>query len=166
MNNIYPNNPFSQYNPYFQQNQYQPVQNYQPITSQGPHMEIQRVNGKDAAYAFAIGPNSSVILADTMLPKIWIVTTDAAGYKVVTGMNVTPDEEPIRVEGNTEEKEDPIKILTDRIDKLEEKVKNYGKSDSRSSWQNKSGNANAQSNDRNGSRIEGSDGNNSTNVGE
>lgn len=160
MNGIYPNNP------YFQQTQYQPVQNFQPVMQQGPHMEIQRVNGKDAAYAFAIGPNSSVILADTMLPKIWIVTTDAAGYKVVTGMNVFPDEEPVPAEGKIEEKEDPIKALTERIDKLEERMRNYGKSDSKSAGQGKSGNAGSQSNDRNGTRVEGSNGNNSADVGQ
>ena len=164
MNSIYPMNPLGGYpiNPYASfTNPINPVvPNYQPVVSQGPRMEIQRVNGKESAYAYSIGPNSSVVLVDNLSPRIWIVTTDSSGFKAVNGFKIVPDDEesaPIV--------DDPIKQLTKRLDELEERMNGYGKSNSKSSMPNKSGNAGNQPNDRNGQGGEGSNGSNSANVG-
>ena len=158
--NTYPFNPLTigqpTYTPYYQTPVNQVIPNYQPvIPAQGPHMDIQRVNGKESAYAYNIGPNSSVILVDNLAPKIWIVTTDSSGFKAVNGFRIIPDDEetqPITIE----EKEDPVKALTERIDKLEERMNSYGQSNSKSSWQNKQSHGNAQPNDRNGQSVKGS----------
>lgn len=163
--NTYPYNPLAvgqpSFNPYLPQPVYNPVQQVpqvQPIpVVQGPRMEIQSVNGKESALAFAIGPNSSVILADAINPKIWIVTTDSSGFKAVKGFKIIPDEDepaPEKVQ------EDKMSALEERLTKLEERMNDYGQSNSKSAWQNKSGNAGNQPNDRNGSVSKGSDGGN------
>lgn len=164
---MYPNNPLSGFNPYYSnpfiQNPASMVPNYPVVQQTSPHMEINCVNGKESAHAFAMGPNSSAVLVDNLEPKIWLVTTDSSGYKAVNGFRIIPDNEetPIEADGKVEEeKEDPIKILTERIDKLEERMSNYGQSNAKSSWQNKSSNGHVQSNDRNGQGIKGSDGGN------
>ena len=64
---MYPYNPLNfgqpQYNPYY-------LSNLQPnFTPQLPHMEIMTVNNKEAIDNFLIGPNSSAILVDAILPK-------------------------------------------------------------------------------------------------
>ncbi len=172
---MYPMNPLNigttNYNPYYTNPVNSMVPNYQPvIPAQGPHMEIQRVNGKESAYAYSIGPNSSVILVDNLAPKIWIVTTDSSGYKAITGFKIIPDDEesaePIQIE-ETKSDEDPeyIKKLIERIDKLEERIESYGQSNSEPSWQSKSVNGNAQPNDRNSQISKGSYVNNKSNGG-
>lgn len=156
MNSIYPMNPYS-VTPFASMNPVVP--NYQPVVPQGPKMEIQRVNGKESAYAYSIGPNSSVVLVDNLSPKIWIVTTDSSGFKAVTGFKIIPDdEEPEPIV------DDPIKQLAERLDKLEERMNSYGKPNSKSSLPNKPGNAGTQPNDRNGQVSEGSHGGSSANV--
>lgn len=152
-----PTNPFGNglYNPYInpvnQFNQYVP--NYPALQPDPPHREIDRVNGKEAAFQFPMGPNSSVILADTMLPKIWVVTTDSAGSKIVKGMTVIPDEDeqpkqeqPAQeVEPEKqEEKEDPFAKIYERLDRIEERMRSYGKSDNRSNVPVKSNTAERQ----------------------
>lgn len=164
---VYPNNPLIQGNtPYYQNNiPFNPViPNYPTIQHQAPQMQINCVNGRESAQAFSIGPNSSVVLVDNLEPKIWIVTTDSSGYKAVNGFRIIPDNEPqqpIPAEGKVETP-DPIKDLTERIEKLEERMNNNGnangQSNNRSSYQNKSGNDNYRPNNRNGSGSQGSNG--------
>lgn len=156
--NMYPMNPNNMYgnglyNPYVTPiNQFNPVvPNYQPvITQNAPHREIDRVNGRDGALALPMGPNSSAIAADTILPKIWVITTDSAGFKTVVSMTVTPDEEPEQTaeaatdeeqQKKEDEKDAQIKALTERLDKLEERMRKNGQPDSRAGEQNKSNNA-------------------------
>jgi hypothetical protein len=160
--NTYPINPLAfgqpNTNPYYTPMQ-NVIPNYPVVQQTAPHMDIQRVNGKDSAYAYNIGPNSSVILVDNLQPKIWVVTTDASGYKAVKGFTITPDEEdntPIPAEGKVDPNEDLIRDLTERLNKLEEKVKDYEQSNSKPAYQSKSGNGNVQSNDRNGTSGKGS----------
>lgn len=150
----YPTNPLTigqaTFNPYVQQ----PVLNsYAPPVNQGPHMEIQVVNGKESAMAFPMGSNSSVILADASDPKIWMVTTDASGYKAVKGFRILPDEEE-----KTVKPEDRFHEIDERLSKLEERMSSYGKSDNKPSWKGQSGNGNVPANDRNNQGGKGSDG--------
>ena len=165
---IYPTNPLNvgqpNFNPYFTPVQNPIVPNYPVVQQPAPHMEIQRVNGKESAFAYPIGPNSSVVLVDNLASKIWIVTTDSSGFKAVNGFKVIPDDEeaypPIQQDQEIKMEENPaVKELTDRIEKLEERMDSYVKPDTKSFGQNKPGNGNAQSNDRNGSGSKGSDGN-------
>lgn len=162
--NAYPFNPltigqatFNPYNTYQNFNPYSFIaQN--PVMQQGPHMEIQRVNGKESAYAYAIGPNSSVILADSTEPKIWLVTTDSSGFKAVNGFRITPDEEEPKETPVIQTTGEQISNLEERMAKLEERMNSYGQSDTKPAWKNKSGNGCIQPNDRNGTSSKGPDG--------
>lgn len=142
---IYPQNPLQQgQSPYYYN---QPVIQYQPVQAPLPHREIDQVNGIESAYAFPLGPNSSVVLVDTIQPKIYIVTTDASGFKVVTPMRVSPDNENNKESAPAEQpKEDPIEKLNKRLDQLEERMERYGKPYHKPTGQNKPGNAGTQSN--------------------
>ena len=147
MNSIYPFNPLTNTNPYLMANPIQQGNNMLSYNSnptfQQPQRQIETANGKQGAYSFVMGPNSSVILADAADPKIWIVTTDSSGVKAVKGYKIIPDEE--------EEPKDPITLLNERLTKLEERMDSYGQSNSRNAGQNKPSNGNAQQYDRNGS---------------
>ena len=106
----------------------------QPVVNNGisytpmPQMEIQKVNGEESAKAYPIGPNSSVILLDTNNPLVWVVTTDASGYKTVNPFKIEPytPEEPIS--------NNDIKTILDsistRLNVLEEKI-----NDGNGNWQ-------------------------------
>ena len=176
MYNMYPSNPMVPFNPYVNQLPVNPViPNYQPIQPPVSQAQIKQVNGKESVMSAPMAPNSSEIFVDNLEPKVWIVTTDASGYKAVSGFWVVPDSEPNPMapaskaepaEQPEEPKEDPIKNLTARLEKLEERMNSYGKSDYRASRQDKSGYANAKPNDWNGKSVEGSDGSASANVGE
>ena len=76
--------------------------------------EIVKVNGRGGADAFQMQPNESDLLLDTTAPIVWLVQTDGAGYKTVTGYDITPHEE--------KPQEDVYKSLEDRIKKLEEVI--------------------------------------------
>lgn len=55
--------------------------------------EVVKVNGRGGADAFQMQPNESGLLLDTTAPIVWLVQTDGAGYKTVTGYDITPHEE-------------------------------------------------------------------------
>lgn len=128
------------YNPY---NQFPPMPQMQP-----PQMDIPKVNGEDSARAFPIGPNSSVILLDTTNPIIWVVATDASGFKTITPYTITPytPEKPI----DPSDLKTQLSAIDDRLSKLEERMNNRGQSNHRHAWKNKSGNERDSSNDSNG----------------
>lgn len=114
-----------------------------------PTMEIPKVNGEESARAFNIGPNSSVILMDNDKPLIWVVVTDASGFKTVTPFTITPytPEQPV----SAADLKGEMAGICDRLNRLEERMDDYAKSDTKSSYQGKSNDGNAKSNDRNGS---------------
>ena len=153
MNGIYPNNPLVSgqigFGPYIPQPVYwQPQPMPMPQQSQAPHMEVCPVNGKEGALAFSIGPNSSVILPDSVQPKIWVLTTDASGTKAVKGFRIIEDEEEI-----PEKQDDPIAKLNERLLKLEERMECYGQPDSGSADESKSYRSNNRSDIRSGAEI-------------
>lgn len=163
--NTYPFNPLTigqaSFNPYIPQQNFNPYSFIAPtpvVQPQGPHMEIQRVNGKESAYAYAIGPNSSVILADATEPKIWLVTTDSSGFKAVNGFKIIPDEEESKETPVVQTTGEQISNLEERMAKLEERMNSYGQSDTKSAWKNKPGNGSPQPDDRNGTGGKGPDG--------
>ena len=136
------------YNPYVYQPQFTTMQQ----TAQP--MEIPRVTGEESARNYPIGPNSSVILLDTNDPLIWVVVTDASGFKTVTAYSIAPykPEKPM----SENELKNQLTALTDRLKDLETKFDNFertsdnAKSDSSAHWKNKPAAQSNQPNGRNG----------------
>ena len=104
-------------NPYYPQ---LPLQFPQQMSPVPPRMEIQKVSGEDSAKAFPIGPDSSAILMDLNDPLIWVITTDASGFKNVTPFSISPyvKEEPVKASDITAQ----IDELNNRLNKLEERM--------------------------------------------
>lgn len=65
--------------------------NYQ--TQQLPHYDIVKVNGRNGAEAFQMGPNSQVLLLDETAPILWLASTDGAGYKTVSAFDISPHQD-------------------------------------------------------------------------
>ena len=78
-----------------------------------PHYEVIQVSGENGVDAFQMGPNSSVILADTTAPLIWLVRTDGAGYKTKIPYDIMPHQSAERIDFSS---------LEQRITQLEEIV--------------------------------------------
>lgn len=89
---------------------------YNPYSSNmgGTAQQIIKVNGKKGAEAYSLGPNSQALLLDESAPIVWLAQTDGAGYKTITGYDLTP-----HVEISTE---DYIQSLESRLKALEEKL--------------------------------------------
>lgn len=157
-------NPYT--NPYYPplSNTINPFQTVLNPVVQAPQMEIQKVNGEESAKAFPIGPNSSVILLDTVNPLVWVITTDASGYKTVSPFTITPyvPEQPV----SASDLDTKMTEINSRLEKLEERMNKYGQSNHGASWKNKSGNAGAGTDARNGQSVQGSSGSNPANVTE
>ena len=66
-----------------------------------PVMQVVRVNGKNGADAYAMGPNSSALLLDESGTIVWAVTTDGAGYKTISPYDITPHKEAPAPDYNT-----------------------------------------------------------------
>lgn len=75
----------------------------------GAKQEVTKVNGRNGAEAYALAPNSSALLLDETAPIVWLVMTDGAGYKTVTGYDITPAQ-------SAEQKE------ASRFDALEQRI--------------------------------------------
>lgn len=98
-------------NPYLPGNQF--MQNFAPQPQQ---TQVVRVNGRNGAEAYAIGPNSSALLLDESGTLVWLVTTDGAGYKTVAPYDIAPHQDAPAPDYNS---------LESRIAKLEEKINEY-----------------------------------------
>ena len=120
------------------------MQNYFPA----PQMEIQKVSGEESARAYPMGPNSSVILLDTLNPLIWVVVTDSSGYKTVSPFTITPyiPEQPV----TTADLKDEIGTIINRLEKIEERMNQNVQSNNGVAWENEPGNARTQPNAGNG----------------
>ena len=104
-------------NPYFPNNPYQPAYNPMPQQPQvGPQMQVVRVNGRNGAQAFQIGPNSSALLLDESGTMVWLVTTDGASYKTVAPYDIMPHQDTPAPDYSG---------LEDRIKRLEDFVNEY-----------------------------------------
>ena len=66
----------------------QPFQN-QPVQTV-PTQQVVRVNGRNGAEAYSMGPNSSALLLDESGTMVWLVTSDGAGYRTVSAYDITP----------------------------------------------------------------------------
>ena len=58
-----------------------------------PHYDIVKVNGRNGAEAFQMGPNSQVLLLDETAPVLWLASTDGAGYKTVSAFDISPHQD-------------------------------------------------------------------------
>lgn len=63
---------------------------YQPRFGELQRAEVPAVTGKNGAEAYALPPNSSVLLLDNSAPVVWLKVTDGAGYPTVTGYKIEP----------------------------------------------------------------------------
>ena len=91
-----------------------------PNTQQQASIHTIRVNGRAGADAFSMPPNSDTILLDMNEPIIYFVMSDGAGYKTITPYDISIHKEVTE--------KDTLKSIEARLTKLEEAVKNNGKS--------------------------------------
>lgn len=75
-------------NPFLPNNQYMPTYNAPP-----QQMQVVRVNGRNGAEAYSMGPNSSALLLDESGTMVWLATTDGAGYKTINAYDINPHQE-------------------------------------------------------------------------
>ena len=75
-------------NPFMPGNQY--MQGFNAMQQQPQPAQVVRVNGRNGAEAYSIGPNSSALLLDESGTLVWLVTSDGAGYKTVSAYDITP----------------------------------------------------------------------------
>ena len=95
---------------------YQFAQNFNPVQQPTQPVQVVRVNGRNGAEAYTIGPNSSALLLDESGTLVWLVTSDGAGYKTIAPYDITPHQAaPAPDFGN----------LETRISKLEAFVNEY-----------------------------------------
>ena len=77
------------------QNPYMPgyspfTQNFNSVQPPAQPTQVVRVNGRNGAEAYNIGPNSSALLLDESGTLVWLCTTDGAGYKTVAPYDIAP----------------------------------------------------------------------------
>ena len=89
----------------------QPV--IQPMAQPMQPKQVDKVNGRNGAMQYALGPNSQAWILDESGMISWLIITDSAGYKTVTPYDVTPHEEKPAPDFGS---------LEDRIKRLEEIV--------------------------------------------
>ena len=84
-----------------------------PSVPSQPAQQVVRVNGRNGATQYAMGPNSSAMLLDESGLMVWLCTTDGAGYKTVTAYDITPHQDaPAQDYGSLENR---VKKLEDMI---------------------------------------------------
>lgn len=109
MYNPYGNTGFGTNSPYPSSNQYNLSNNYG--YGQLPKYEIMKINGKGGVDALQMAPNSELLALDKTSNLVWLIQTDAAGYKTSYPFTITPYEE---------EKPADVNELSSRITKLEQ----------------------------------------------
>lgn len=92
------------------------AQNYNPVQSSLQPTQVVRVNGRNGAEAYAIGPNSSALLLDESGTLVWLCTTDGAGYKTIAPYDITPHKDAPAPDFGS---------LESRIKRLEDFVNEY-----------------------------------------
>ena len=78
--------------------------------------QVVRVNGRNGAEAYTIGPNSSALLLDESGTLVWLVTSDGAGYKTISPYDITPHQTAPAPDFGT---------LENRIKRLEDFMNEY-----------------------------------------
>ena len=65
-------------------------QNFNAVQTPAQPVQVVRVNGRNGAETYSIGPNSSALLLDESGTLVWLVTSDGAGYKTVAPYDIAP----------------------------------------------------------------------------
>ena len=65
-------------------------QNFNAVQQPTQPVQVVRVNGRNGAEAYSIGPNSSALLLDESGTMVWLVTSDGAGFRTVAPYDITP----------------------------------------------------------------------------
>ena len=87
-----------------------------------PHYDIVKVNGRNGAEAFQMGPNSQVLLLDETAPVLWLASTDGAGYKTVSAFDISPHQD---------QQQTMLSSIEQRLARLEEYIYEPSESGSR-----------------------------------
>ena len=66
---------------------------YQTVQPAAPQMQVTKLNGRNGAMQYQMGPNSSAWILDESGEISWLIITDGAGYKTVTPYDVKPHQE-------------------------------------------------------------------------
>lgn len=100
-----------------------------PYTPAPPRYEIAKVNGRQGALEFPMGPNSSIFLGDTTNEnRIWMVMTDSVGNKKIVPILGTIDEDDQEIK-----EKKTIEELDKRLKRVEELLNEQRANNSRSS---------------------------------
>lgn len=91
-----------------------------------PHYDIVKVNGRNGAEAFQMGPNSQVLLLDETAPVLWLASTDGAGYKTVSAFDISPHQD---------QQQTMLSSIEQRLARLEEYIYEPSESGSRDAKQ-------------------------------
>ena len=91
-----------------------------------PHYDIVKVNGRNGAEAFQMGPNSQVLLLDETAPVLWLASTDGAGYKTVSAFDISPHQD---------QQQTMLSSIERRLARLEEYIYEPSESGSRDAKQ-------------------------------
>lgn len=85
---------------------------YSPYMPQGygPKQEIIKVNGEAGAMSYMLPPNSSCLALDANSPTVFLLQSDAGGYKTCTAYSITPVQKQAEAD---------INDLNERITRLE-----------------------------------------------
>ena len=100
-------------NPYLFAGSQMAMNPYQGMAPAAPQMQVTKVNGRNGAMQFQMGPNSSAWLLDETGTISWLCITDGAGYKTVTAYDISPHQDTPAVD---------VGSLEQRIQRLEEIV--------------------------------------------
>lgn len=106
------------YNPY---GSYVPQIPIQTPLIQPQERHVDRVHGEAGVDQYQMAPNSDVILLDETAPMIWLVKTDAAGYKTKHPYDITPHEK--KEEPSNDNLVEMINALDKRMCAIEEALK-------------------------------------------
>lgn len=105
---------------------------YAPFNNQ-TSTNVVKVHGEEGAKAYALPPNSSIILLDDgNQPIIWFKQTDGAGYPTVTGYMITPLKNIVHeaLQHDYTLLADTVTDIGNRLTRLEKELGMYGKSNS------------------------------------
>ncbi len=119
----------SSYGGYYQQPQQQitPMQTQQQISNGG----LIWVEGAEAAKAYMVAPNNTVVLFDTKEPVMYIKSADMSGMPSTRTFQIEEiGEKPVMVAASVGKNE--MLELKERITALENRFKDYGNGESAS----------------------------------
>ena len=82
---------------------------------------VSRVHGEAGVDQYQMAANSEALLLDETAPMVWLVKTDAAGYKTKYPYDITPHEQ--KEEPTNDNLREMIDDLNKRMSAIEEALK-------------------------------------------